>query len=342
MSFSYAHPTSLLSTSYSKSQVASMMKQRTDEELMAKYECCGQVLSGLHALVEHVEDTHPDGVESKPELDLIAQLGFSPAMHGMDLDMEGVDEELPGETDAAGTSSSHGSTSPPVPHYPLPPSASSSKPSTPGVTTASTSSPPFGSRSIPPLEISDVLTSPPEVESALTASRPDRNLTRTNSTCSSPPEGSVTTPMTASPTSGNTPKIRQATAPTFGFGVPSHPQHRSFDRAFNEVVAGPSKNVLRPEFKVPGPSAVAPGLLFGSAVASMGIPVVPPPGQKVPPEQGGSSVAPGQEPAVISEAPLPAPSAFMTNRPWRCPNPGCNKSYKQSNGLKYHQQKGSV
>lgn len=37
---------------------------------------------------------------------------------------------------------------------------------------------------------------------------------------------------------------------------------------------------------------------------------------------------------------MPQPSLFTTHKPWRCPNPGCNKAYKQSNGLKYHQQKG--
>jgi transcription factor SFP1 len=37
---------------------------------------------------------------------------------------------------------------------------------------------------------------------------------------------------------------------------------------------------------------------------------------------------------------LPQPSLFTTHKAWRCPNPGCNKAYKQSNGLKYHLQKG--
>ncbi len=36
----------------------------------------------------------------------------------------------------------------------------------------------------------------------------------------------------------------------------------------------------------------------------------------------------------------PQPSLFATHRPFRCPQPGCQKSYKQSNGLKYHMSKG--
>lgn len=36
----------------------------------------------------------------------------------------------------------------------------------------------------------------------------------------------------------------------------------------------------------------------------------------------------------------PQPSLFSTHRPFRCPQPGCQKSYKQANGLKYHMLKG--
>jgi len=34
-------------------------------------------------------------------------------------------------------------------------------------------------------------------------------------------------------------------------------------------------------------------------------------------------------------------SSLLLAKPFRCPKPGCNKSYKQANGLKYHLQHGS-
>ena len=39
-------------------------------------------------------------------------------------------------------------------------------------------------------------------------------------------------------------------------------------------------------------------------------------------------------PATTSTDVTPQPSLFSTHRPFRCPQPGCQKSYKQANGLK--------
>jgi transcription factor SFP1 len=119
-------------------------------------------------------------------------------------------------------------------------------------------------------------------------------------------------------------------------------QQKRFDRAFNEVVAAASP----PNKQTPiTPTAVAPGVLFASAVAGLGIPTTPPvPGQKGADAKDGQpeeEVTPQTGNAAnLAEAQLPQPSLFTTHKPWRCPNPGCNKAYKQSNGLKYHQQKG--
>ncbi|KAG6907183.1 hypothetical protein DXG01_010054 [Tephrocybe rancida] len=41
-----------------------------------------------------------------------------------------------------------------------------------------------------------------------------------------------------------------------------------------------------------------------------------------------------------THTPLPAPSLLLS-KPFRCPKPNCNKSYKQANGLKYHMTHGS-
>jgi transcription factor SFP1 len=44
----------------------------------------------------------------------------------------------------------------------------------------------------------------------------------------------------------------------------------------------------------------------------------------------------------VSSSGLSRPaSSLLLAKPFRCPKPGCNKSYKQANGLKYHLQHGS-
>lgn len=319
-------------TSYSKSQVHNLMSTRSDAELTKGYECCGQQHEGLHALLEHVEDAHPF---SDPD---DTHSGFSPVMHAMELEMEGMDGELPPirEKDGKSTSSNRSSQSPiPVPSYPLPPSAaSSSKPTTP------TENPPA------PLRITDVLTSPPDNDALLSA-----RTAMTNSTNSSPPD-SVTTPTTSAQPSPvfAAPKINPARPGFLGSTAPRPAaQQKRFERAFNEVVSSASAPT---EDKDATPVAVAPGVLFASAVANLGIPTTPPvPGQKAgektetteaTPGEAGQTTPGGTAPTKPIDPQMPQPSLFSTHKPWRCPNPGCNKAYKQSNGLKYHQQKGSV
>ena len=318
-------------TSYSKHQVHNLMQTRSDAELTKGYECCGQTHEGLHALLEHVEDAHPFSDPDMPDS------GFSPVTHAIDLDMEGVDSNIPAlnvneKGTTPGTNSTRSSQSPiPVPNYPLPPSVSS-KPTTP------TEQPPA------PLRISDVLTSPPDND-ALLSSR----TAFTSSSTSSPPD-SLTTPTTSAQPSPvfTVPKINPARPGFLGSTAPRPPgQQKRFERAFNEVVASTSpQNKDEPV----QPTAVAPGVLFASAVAGLGIPTTPPvPGQKPEAPKEGTAEAAPENPATpattgttakVAEAQLPQPSLFTTHKPWRCPNPGCNKAYKQSNGLKYHQQKG--
>ncbi|GLB42929.1 putative zinc finger [Lyophyllum shimeji] len=42
-----------------------------------------------------------------------------------------------------------------------------------------------------------------------------------------------------------------------------------------------------------------------------------------------------------SHTPLPTGHSLLLSKPFRCPKPNCNKSYKQANGLKYHMTHGS-
>ncbi|OCF36748.1 hypothetical protein I316_01344 [Kwoniella heveanensis BCC8398] len=349
-----------LGTSYSKSQVHNMMaKPRSDAELTKAYECCGKTHAGLHALLEHVEDVHPfSDPNMPPDTSNNNAGGFSPVTNAMDLDLEDVEAELPGDQTRTATASARSSISPnltaavPVPSYPLP---------TPGSKVTTPTEQASAGKS--PLKLSDVLKSPPEAESSATANKASNlTLTRTGSTGSSPPDGSLATPTTSTQPSPvfAQPKINPARPSFLGStGTAARPsaQQKRFERAFNEVVAGQKTDgtITSPDGKTTVPTAVAPGVLFASAVSSLGIPTIPPSGQKAasntttPQEEGDATAsltdgaaAAGGTPSknLLPEPALPQPSLFSSHKPWRCPNPGCNKAYKQSNGLKYHQQKG--
>ena len=314
MSMSFPQPMSF-GTSYSKNQVHSLMAARSDAELTQGYECCGERHAGLHELLEHVEDAHP--FSDPDESSAPVHLGYTPQVLAMDMEMDGLDvleevnETLEREQSGSG---SHRSSLSPVPTYALP-----------GAAEPRTGTSPL------PLQISEILRSPVG-DSALSA--------HSASDCSSPPDGSIATPNTSTQPSPvfAAPKVNPRGPSSFWPGaLPRDISSRRFDRAFNEVVAGkpsPAKDIT--------PIAVAPGVLFGSA-AALTTPTTPTVASA--PENGEAEVSPTKAEGSLAkpnEPALPQPSLFSTHKPWRCPNPGCNKAYKQSNGLKYHQQKGLV
>ncbi|KAG6815879.1 hypothetical protein H0H87_010521 [Tephrocybe sp. NHM501043] len=71
-----------------------------------------------------------------------------------------------------------------------------------------------------------------------------------------------------------------------------------------------------------------------SAASPPGPSSVPPP---LPPQSTASTPAR----TTPSHTPLPAAPSLLLSKPFRCPKPNCNKSYKQANGLKYHMTHGS-
>ncbi|KAM6503158.1 hypothetical protein JOM56_000101 [Amanita muscaria] len=63
------------------------------------------------------------------------------------------------------------------------------------------------------------------------------------------------------------------------------------------------------------------------------------PNRSTPPASGCSS---SRGSAVASSTlSCPASSLLLSTKPFKCPKPNCNKSYKQANGLKYHMTHGS-
>lgn len=65
------------------------------------------------------------------------------------------------------------------------------------------------------------------------------------------------------------------------------------------------------------------------------VPQVTPPGLT---SSGPGSISPSG-PSALSATRPPAP--LLLSKPFKCPKPNCNKSYKQANGLKYHLTHGS-
>ncbi|KAL7422473.1 hypothetical protein Q5752_003121 [Cryptotrichosporon argae] len=362
--------------SYSKAHIEAIMAVRSDAELTKEYECCGRKHAGLHALLEHVEDQHPydqpgesvgmgirNGAGNAPSGNAsrdgasLANPGFSPVTLAMDLDLDDIEPSAlarnPLPTPAPSAASARSSTSPrPVPTYAIPKSqAGSAAPSV-----AASTSP-------APLKLSDVLASPPEADAVLSAASGGARTASSTTTAASPTR-LVTPAPSAAPSPSFGPQNPMASRGGFaGTSAAALAQSKRFDRAFNEVVAGSSpKN----GGAAGQPTAVAPGLLFASA-ATLGIPTVPPGQAKPEPKPpaasgeatpalkdgavtsaltGGLGTPPPPPGAVVDknrallEPHLPQPSLFTTHKAWRCPNPGCNKAYKQSNGLKYHLQKG--
>ncbi|KAI0667455.1 hypothetical protein C8Q78DRAFT_1053104 [Trametes maxima] len=59
-----------------------------------------------------------------------------------------------------------------------------------------------------------------------------------------------------------------------------------------------------------------------------------------PSNSGASNAANSSTPRASTTLSRPA-SSLLLSKPFRCPKPNCNKSYKQANGLKYHMTHGS-
>jgi transcription factor SFP1 len=98
-----------------------------------------------------------------------------------------------------------------------------------------------------------------------------------------------------------------------------------------------------------GFTAVAPNVLFTNAnaptpIASPAVAEVtpttfgaPPPAESTPSPVSSNATPAGWKvsaPSASQADITPQPSLFSTHRPFRCPQPGCQKSYKQANGLK--------
>jgi transcription factor SFP1 len=296
-----------LGVSYSKNQVLELMREH--EPAAERYICCAKAWIGLVAFTEHMDKCHPDGL---PEHEIPVPLtGTEREAEDAALDLELAEIEADTIPEITRT----------IIQYPLPPS-NSDKANTPVEELPDPTD----------FNLADFIHSP--IKSPYMAERP---APQTSSSSSTPPDGSLATPTTStqhSPVQGG-PLLKNGVQRNFLTApnqyLPSVQQQTRFDRAFNDVVIGNAVDNKPSKL----PTHIAPGLLGGSTAKNLGIPTVPPTGP------GGQPTV-QQEGEASKEPVLPEPSLFATTKPWRCPNPGCNKAYKQSNGLKYHQSKGYV
>ena len=86
------------------------------------------------------------------------------------------------------------------------------------------------------------------------------------------------------------------------------------------------------------PGCVPTALLFSSNPTPVNTPTT----SRVPSPTTSTPRTPPSATSRVSSTTLSRPaSTFLLNKPFRCPKPNCNKSYKQANGLKYHMTHGS-
>lgn len=330
---------SFVSGSYGRERTRMMRKEA---EFCKDFMCCGKDLGSLHDLLEHYEESHV--------------VVLSPTTSHMELSME-IDQEHDVEMD----------------DFDEPPSSNSSD-----TTTVSAQTSPVPSHAIPgylptdglkQLALEDVLKSgaTKNDESAF-----DSCFVSTSpNTANSPPSGS-STGSSRSRDSYNLarqafPGGRMATGPSPNHASSAFAIKSAFGSAVRRDVNGSSGSV-NPLTAVPpnvlfmnnsngtaqpaepvvtATSTTASASASASASTSTSTPVATtvaappsdssPSGSGDPSGSGGDGNGPNRPNMPNGE---PQPSLFATHRPFRCPQPGCQKSYKQSNGLKYHMSKG--
>ncbi|BEJ04571.1 hypothetical protein CcaverHIS641_0203880 [Cutaneotrichosporon cavernicola] len=344
---------SYIGSSYKRSQLERMLstsigRSKENEEV---YACCGDKFTGLHALTEHIED-NPEDHQDDPEPHHDAGM-FSPLVMGMDLDLETDPYNVPSTTN-----STRSSISPrPVPNYPL----------TPTTSTAPRADQPSSNESTGAtgLKLSEWLKSPANIDaSALPDGGHVIDLSSGVPKFASAVRGGFR--------GGNAPGGHQRFDRAFNEVVAGHAGLEDPNKPPGPLAVAPSVLFTKvPAMGLPQASAVV-GRREGTAGTAAPVPVSAPAAAAPAPDASTPAAVPaavaevkkeGEVAAVTTDAPaaegapppppsvkgpdaraadtpLPPPSLFTTHKAWRCPNPGCNKAYKQSNGLKYHLAKG--
>ncbi|KAI0919830.1 hypothetical protein AcV5_001793 [Taiwanofungus camphoratus] len=307
------------------------------DELCRDYACCGQNLTDLHALVDHFEECHVVVVDpyapqvpiqsTAPMVQSQSQRSYFPDVNGapastyhqgsfnpddMELDMDNTSAPSSGASSPPDTP-----VSTPLSSYPSPSGYAGSQP-------ASACPSPHPA----PISAFETTTVLPSRHPAFSVGFP--NASR-SAMCGVPPQDAFNVYAGYSDYSS----LMPGTVPS-----PTSTSHDSGVTDPNSPYAGRS-------------TCVPPALLL----SNNNTPNSTPSSSRVASPAPGSSVfrnvaaapastslsgatANGQTARASTTLSRPA-SSLLLSKPFRCPKPNCNKSYKQANGLKYHLTHGS-
>ncbi|KAL9709086.1 hypothetical protein Ac2012v2_007899 [Leucoagaricus gongylophorus] len=270
-------------------------------ELCRNYTCCGLHLTDLHALLEHFEAVH---------IVLVDGDASRPQMH-MPLAFDPDDMELDIDLDITDGPRSSSSSAAPTP------------PDTPVSTPLSAWASP---RLLSSHHITPASSLPPSPRSKTTAPTRTASPAFSNLSLASFSRVHVPSPLNR---------------PHHAFN-----SYARFSQDYSSALPGaqhnpaPADDVTMATSPPSSTNCVPPALLFSSSS---------PPSSPLASRVPSPTVLPSllKVAASIPTAPVPSASAIRANpslllsKPFKCPKPNCNKSYKQANGLKYHMTHGS-
>jgi transcription factor SFP1 len=333
------------------------------------YTCCGLHLNDLHALLEHFEAVHimiVDGDIDNPQMQIpfnpIINTAVSPPPSDHQAAFDPDDMELELELDNSTSSLAP----PPTVSHSSPSSGAPTPPDTPISTPLSAWPSPHAFRSQhitpassqPPSPRSKTA-APTRTSSPVPASTLRPNLSINLAGASVFSRGHASSPhVLANPEDAFNSYARFSQ--DYSSGLPGA-QFNPAPADEASMVTNPPHNARWQQSGGQQPGCVPPALLFSSSVTAT--PASTPGGSRVPSPSGYTqTIAQPQPHPALSSASMPTtpisststsrPSAFsrtmsaanpslLLSKPFKCPKPNCNKSYKQANGLKYHMTHGS-
>ncbi|KAI0247433.1 hypothetical protein BJV78DRAFT_1245722 [Lactifluus subvellereus] len=317
-----------------------------EDELCRNYTCCGLNLQDLHALVEHFEESHVVVLDpcSQPVPSQLYPNNYpSPAPNSKFDPYQGPRPQPQYQ----------------LPHqqlHLLPPQRQQGSFDPADDMELDDSSPASSSSSSPPLTPVTTPLVPYTTQRAFAtaSSYTPLSLSQPPSACPSPVSAFDTT--TVLPSRALTSSIAAALSPAHDPLSPYSPYSDysaipSPLQASQEVTSGPNSQPGSPY------SCVPPTLLYSSSSTTpantpsssrVASPVAaqasyhPLSAQASTSASASSSTAPSPTSTPRASTTLSRPaSSLLLSKPFRCPKPNCNKSYKQANGLKYHMTHGS-
>ncbi|KAG2090074.1 hypothetical protein BD769DRAFT_1632081 [Suillus cothurnatus] len=302
-----------------------------EDELCRNYTCCGLQLDDLHALLQHFEEIHVVVLDPfNPQFPLVSQSirnatasyvsdlpqhpqsyhqgGFDPDDMELDVDQGSPNASTPPDTPLSTPLSSYPTHS--FNHF------GQSKPSSPHLPVSA-----FDTTTVlPSRSVHGSTFPPPRNGLPNVANAPDAfNGYAGYSDYSSSMPGTVPSPT------GND-DVHAPVTPVSEPGSPYGclPPAVVFSTSNTPVTTPTASRMPSPASALchPAPSAVAP---HSSASSDS-------------PAKGLTSQQANQRASTTLSRPA---SSLLLSKPFRCPKPNCNKSYKQANGLKYHMTHGS-